>query len=148
MKYNIDCIRAVLLLLEKKLNFIITEQKDNFFTFENSEMWIQTICECLRGYDRMDVIYSIKKLYEAGYIKMYVEESEKEDFSFYRVTEITYLGHEFLENIRAGKNWKRVKNIGKAVGSFSLSILGEIAKSAVVGLVQAALVNQGSTQSP
>lgn len=139
MKYNIDCIRSVLLLLEKELNIIITPQGENFFTFENSEMWIQDICKKLPKCDQMDVIYSVKKLYEAGYIKMFVEENAKEDFSFYRVTKITYLGHEFLENIRNGKNWKKVKSIGKAVGSFSLSILGEIAKSAVIGLVQATL---------
>ena len=153
MKYDLDCIREVLLTLESNLKITVSENEKGPWGFEHNQLAITDVCKLInpesatkRKFEPDAIAYSVEKLAEAGYISVISDP----DFplSLLKIISITYMGHEFLENIRINKHWEKAQNIGKAVGSFSLSILGEIAKNSVIGLAQAALVNQCSTQNP
>lgn len=43
------------------------------------------------------------------------------------IIDITYFGHEFIEQIKDDNNWKKVKDVAKKVGSSSIDILLQIA---------------------
>ena len=43
------------------------------------------------------------------------------------IIDITYFGHEFIEQIKDDNNWNKVKDVAKKVGSSSIDILLQIA---------------------
>lgn len=141
MKYNLDCLRSVLLTLEEEIKIV----KVNDGAFDEEATRLSKLIEILgQDYSESDIIYSVQKLDEAEYITAHpgygdglIITADSLIFS------ITFKGHEFLENIRDSEVFQKTKKVGKAAGSFSLSIVGEIAKNIVLGLAQAALVQHG-----
>lgn len=140
MKYDLDCIRAVLLYLEENLKITKTKDKKNIWFFEHSKIGIQQVCEALsENFGFADVVYSIEKLDEAGYITIlkYKERIPHDDnfpiddkaFSFYEIVSITYDGHEFLEGIKLQKNFDKVKEKLVKAGCGALSFASTIAQS-------------------
>ena len=141
MKYNPDCVRAVLLRLEQEL--ILIETDDGCFNFK--EVRLLRLFECLADdFSKADIIYSLQKLTEVEFITSHIELGDDviiPECCF--VKSITFKGHEFLENIRENKNWTKIKNAGKTAGSFALNLLGEIAKDIALGAAQAYLSQAG-----
>lgn len=130
MKYNIDCVRKVLLSLEENLKLIKDEDGD----FEYNKVRLQQLFSLLTPkYTEEDILYTLEILNEAEYIDAYFQMGDgtiKTKCVF--VTSITYKGHEFLENIRDNKNWQKLKKVGKEIGSCAISVLGEIAKNYLI----------------
>ena len=55
---------------------------------------------------------------------------------------ISYLspdGHQFVNNIRSDNMWSNVKEVGKKVGTTSVSILSQIASGVVTSIIRAQL---------
>lgn len=132
MKYNIDCVRKVLLSLEDNLKLVKDEDGD----FEYNEVRLQQLFSLLTPkYTEEDIVYTLEILNEAEYIDAYFGMGDgkiKTECVF--VTSITYKGHEFLENIRDNKNWEKLKKVGKGIGSCAISVLGEIAKNYLISV--------------
>lgn len=115
MKLNHDCVRHLLLEIEsnKKLGEALSEYnfKDNI-VFEK--------------YDFDTVMYTLLKLKEAGYINVKLTWSSGKIHAWI-INDITWSGHEFLDNIRDDKTWKYVKDVAKKSSSISVSLLGKLA---------------------
>ncbi len=130
MKYNIECIREILLTLEESLKLV----KDEDGNFSSNNVWLgQLFSQLTPKYTEEDILYSLEILSEAELIDAYFDNGDgliisKSTF----VADITYKGHEFLENVRDSKNWRKMKEIGGQIGSFALSIIGEIAKNYLI----------------
>ncbi|MGW7932141.1 DUF2513 domain-containing protein [Staphylococcus xylosus] len=76
-------------------------------------------------YGKTDVLYTLTKLMEAQYINsepVYYEGRIQD----YRCMDLTFSGHEFLDNIRDEKVWAEVKKTTKQLSSVSVSILSKI----------------------
>ncbi|WP_353418289.1 DUF2513 domain-containing protein (plasmid) [Staphylococcus delphini] len=115
MKLNHDCVRLLLLEIEsnKKLGEPLTEHnfKDNI-VFEKY------------GFDT--VMYALLKLKEAEYINVQLlwESGSVESFL---INDITWEGHEFLDNIRDNNTWKEVKRVASKTSSMSLTLMSKLA---------------------
>ena len=48
------------------------------------------------------------------------------------ITELTFSGHNFLENIKNDNNWNKIKQKLNKIGSYSLDIIKEVAKQAII----------------
>lgn len=142
MRYNIDCVREILLCLEKELSLVKISEN----VYENKNIRISDLFHIIgKDYSEEDILYSADKLDEAGYITVSFSSGDGAcvcDSSI--VTSITFKGHEFIENIRDSQSWKRIKKAGKAAGSFALSIVGEIARNVALGAAQAFLKQNSS----
>ena len=62
---------------------------------------------------------------EAGLLKF--STTRADNISYILVYDITYEGHELLDKIKEENNWKTIKSYAAKVGSFSLSVLQQIA---------------------
>lgn len=118
MKLDYDCIRSVLLYLEKTLAF-------------DEDLKIQTVTleemfENLPKYDNADILYSVSKLNEAGYISAQLIFAGGGFVGGY-VSDVTYSGHEFLEKVRDNKLWGNVKKTLSKLNTAGLSLIGETA---------------------
>ena len=124
MLINYDCIRSVLLALEKHLDMT---DAFKFISVDISEI---VSYEELARFEGKDIAYSVYMLIDAGYLTA-------EDCSALplpaavlpKIKTITYKGHEFAEHIKNDTLWKEVKNVAGKVGAKSLSLLSQIIAS-------------------
>lgn len=120
MKLNLDCMRDILLQLEAS-------------PF-NETVTLPQLHSALPAYSDNDLIYSVLKLQEAGYISAVIQSSMRNTYVD-GITDITFEGHQFLADIRSDSIWKNVKEVSQQVGSDSLQALSKIAISLVTTLI-------------
>lgn len=115
MELKHDCVRALLLTIEEEAKI------DNHFSLDHLKEMPR-----LKDFDRDDIAYTAIKLKEADFIN--AEHFYSDDtLGGIVVSNLTYAGHQFLDNIRDGKVWKEVKKQASNFSSISLAILAELA---------------------
>jgi hypothetical protein len=119
MKLNHDCVRALLLTIEKEIPF---NEMYNVSTLKESTL--------LTKYDENEILYTAYKLLENDFIKGIPLKGDDRVFDVV-IFEITWSGHEFLENIRDNKIWSETKTVAGKISGVSLQILTEIAKNLI-----------------
>lgn len=96
MRLNPDCMRAVLLTVESS---------DFGKSIDQNYIYNQLDDE----YSHEDILYSLIKLKEAGFINGRVKSYDNWKNTVVFITDITYEGHQFLSNIRSNTIWEKVK---------------------------------------
>lgn len=122
MHLNYDCLRDVLIALEKLLNV----KAGDSFTF--SLVSVQDLMQDpdIIGYRVEDVFYCVHNLEQAGFVDACISRSGIYVHEF-AVMDITYAGHMFLRSIQDVTIWSLLKKrIGPAL-TVSLPVLQEIA---------------------
>ena len=119
MKLNYDCVRSVLLTVEKSKTI---DEELNL-----NPLAVETIFEQLPKYEDSEILYTIEKLKEAGYINAALHFAAGH-FIDGTVSSITYSGHEYLDNIREPEVWRKVKTMLKNAGATTLPLISQAAK--------------------
>ena len=114
MKLNYDCVRSVLLTVEKSKTI---DEELNL-----NPLAVETIFEQLPKYEDSEILYTIEKLKEAGYINAALHFAAGH-FIDGAVSSITYSGHEYLDNIREPEVWRKVKTMLKNAGAITLPLI-------------------------
>ena len=121
MRLNIDCVRDILLAIEAKDLGVKYTMEDIQKQLDNK-------------YSLDEIYYCCYQLYNNKMIDAFVI-----DLSLQRqlphinyVTELTFSGHSFLENIKNDNNWNKTKHKLNEIGSCSLDIIKEVAKHVIV----------------
>lgn len=123
MKMNLDCVRDVLLALEN-------QEFNEVLSFESLK-------SNLRKYTESDLQYACIKLHEAGYIKASYIEIDNAPMPYVpEIYDITFQGHEFLNNVREKSVWDKTKSIAKSIGTFSVQAIGQIAFNVVEEIIK------------
>ena len=123
MKLNPNCVRDILLELEK-------------LPYQHS-CKIDTLSNALPTYDKDELSYTCLKLSEANYINIStVNAIGMPGPAIHSINDITFYGHEFLNNIRSDSVWNNVKAVGSKVGASSISAFSQIATGVVTALIQ------------
>ena len=119
MKLNYDCVRSVLLTVEKSKTI---DEELNL-----NPLAVETIFEQLPKHEDSEILYTIEKLKEAGYINAALHFAAGH-FIDGTVSSITYSGHEYLDNIREPEVWRKVKAMLKNAGATTLPLISQAAK--------------------
>lgn len=119
MKLNYDCVRSVLLTVEKSKTI---DEELNL-----NPLTVETIFEQLPKYEDSEILYTIEKLKEAGYINATLQFAAGH-FIDGAVSSITYSGHEYLDNIREPEVWRKVKAMLKNAGATTLPLISQAAQ--------------------
>ena len=119
MKLNYDCVRSVLLTVEKSKTI---DEELNL-----NPLAVETIFEQLPKYEDSEILYTIEKLKEAGYINAALHFAAGH-FIDGTVSSITYSGHEYLDNIRESEVWRKVKTMLKNAGAITLPLISQAAQ--------------------
>lgn len=125
MKLNPDCMRDILLIIEN-----CAYQEMPSFSY---------IVKALPQYTSDDISYSCEKLYEANFIDAIVKNYIRGQCPIVKIRNITYSGHQFLEDVRDDHNWSKIKEIALSVGSVSISTLSQIASTVISSALQTKL---------
>lgn len=110
MQLNHDCIRDVLLCIEKNIESI------------NSRIPMDALAEVLNQYDYDVVEYHVQQLYDGGIIGHILTH----DYGITYVFDLSWEGHQYLATIRDSKTWSSIKTLTKGMGSLSLSMISTI----------------------
>ncbi len=132
MKMNHDCIRDVLLILESRLTVTVCE--DGLIILGDTS--IEDLYNDLPAYSHEDIFYSLSVLDDAGYIVLRLIKSMSGIVGC-DVTQITYTGHEFLNQIRDSSRWSTIKKATSAVRDYSLDAIKSIAEGVTAAAISA-----------
>ena len=126
MKLDVKCVRAVLLEMEKQpLNQAIS---------------FGELQARLPQYTADELRYSCFKLHEAKYIHALRVSADNAIVPFFpQLNDITFTGHEFLNNLRNETVFKKVMGIAGEIGSNSLETVTQIASSVLSEIVKSKL---------
>lgn len=119
MKLNQECIRDLLLYLEDNLSY-------------RNNISINSLT--LKEYSPEELIYCTEKLIEANYLKCIVAHGYNPPHIVAR--SITYDGHQFLDNIRDDKIWKKTKSILAPIKSISIDIISKTAANVITAIIK------------
>ncbi|WP_220739135.1 DUF2513 domain-containing protein [Leuconostoc miyukkimchii] len=124
MKLNNDCVRSTLLFIEDKSTINENLTKNDFMNGKE-----------LVSYNPDDIIYTLQKLDEAGYINIkfiYVNDT----LVLIDCYAITWDGHKFLDTVRDSKVWSETKNITSKFASVPLNMVSDIASKVLTSLIE------------
>lgn len=111
-----DCVRETLLYIEEN------QQYDDILEMSNMKS---------DKFSHDDICYTCEKLAEAGYIDIY-----KDLLGNISIKNITYAGHQFLDNIRDDKVWTKTKSILSKFESVSIEIISQTASKVILELIK------------
>ena len=132
MKLNPDCIRAVMLEIEKSHKYYLDERGD----VTTDPLNLESIHESIPNYSKEEIYYSLFNLEQAGHIDLTTRWSGGSVYTCH-VNYMTFSGHEFLNSIRDPKHWSVVKRGLNAVGNFSLATISAVSE----GIANAVISN-------
>lgn len=138
MKLNADCIRDVLLELEKSLTYRTDEEG----RLEKNSVSLHELDCVLIRYTKEDIFYTLSNLDQAGYIKMTIKGAGNSIY-LCLVNCITFQGHEFLEKIRNDQSWVKVKAGAAAIRNYSLDAISAIANGVASAAIAAYFEKNG-----
>lgn len=115
MKLNNDCIRDILLFIEDKTDF------------ENDFINVNDIAKKLNTYDTNTLYYHIKMIDQADL----VDHISWADNRPYIISNLSWEGHQYIDNIRDDKVWKMIQDHTKKLSSVSLQLLISLAPTFV-----------------
>lgn len=139
MKLNPDCIRAVMLEIEKSWELKV----ESSGSIRKEPLRIAHLYESLPDYDRTDIFYSVFNLQQAGYLDAKIQYAANGSVYYCAINHMTYAGHEFLDRVRDSKNWAKVKAGLDHVRNYSLDAISAVAEGVANAAIAAFLKEQG-----
>ncbi len=126
MGLNNDCVRDLLMLLERELVMDESCRLRALYLHE-----ILAFPE-MKPYSEPIVFYSILKMLETGFIEATITRGIGDKVKSCQVEDITFSGHAFLKNIHDDTIWNAAKKKLSILGTASLSALADIAKDLIL----------------
>ena len=130
MRLSPECIRSVMLTLEKELVFTCRDD-----VLARNCLSLDQICALLPAFSKEDVFYTIYNLDQAGYLDISIQWTGGGEVYHCSVKDITFPGHEFIARIRDAERWKKVKGAIGAIRDYSLSAIASVSE----GITSAAI---------
>lgn len=121
MKLDPDCIRDILLFVEENTDL---KRHLNF-------SW-KTVPQCFPQYTPNKVLYHVKQCELSGFF----QECTHGYGSDFHISYLSPEGHQFVNNIRSDNMWSHIKEVGKKVGTSSVSVLSQISVSVVTAIIR------------
>lgn len=124
MKLNPDCVRDVLLSVEKLHQ--IEQVEDGSVLDEPINLGM--ISTNLPKYSKSDVFYTLKILGDGGLIDVDTQYADGGIVWYCEVSGLTFAGHEFIQKIRDNKQWGTIKKCLDALRNYSIDAISAVAE--------------------
>nr|DAR97560.1 MAG TPA: multiple antibiotic resistance protein MarR/DNA family protein, HTH motif.67A [Caudoviricetes sp.] len=125
MRLNPDCMRDVLLVAEDNVPL-------------NGSLSMGNLLSLLPSYSKDELTYTCLKLNEGNLLNVLKMNSDNAT-SVANISDITYEGHQFLENIRNQSTWETVKQKLSLLGSSSVPVIVSVASQLMIEKIKSSL---------
>lgn len=125
MRLNPDCMRDVLLVAEEHVPL-------------NGSLSMGNLLSLLPSYSKDELTYTCLKLNEGNLLNILKMDSDN-GTSVANISDITYEGHQFLENIRNQSTWETVKQKLSLLGSSSVPVIMSVASQLMIEKIKSSL---------
>jgi Hypothetical protein (DUF2513) len=138
MKLDTDLVRKILLWIESdstiesgnEIDVVLGSASEGNPTKKRTFKFDGQGCNLLYGSEidgevQENVLYHYRKLFEAGFV------NGGDHPNCVNILDISYAGHEFLNDIKDEEIWRQTKEGAKKIGSFSIETMKEIASAIV-----------------
>lgn len=125
MRLNPDCMRDILLVAEDQVPL-------------NSSLSMGSLLSSLPNYSKDELTYTCLKLNEGNLLNISKMNSDNA-ISVACISDITYEGHQFLENIRNQSTWETVKQKLSLLGSSSVPVIMSVASQVILNKISSSL---------
>lgn len=144
MKLNVDCIRDILLFIEKNIGYIDKDDDAPMIHDEMAQIVLISQTQFYK-YNNEETSRAVEVLIEEGYIKCKgkIQYTADGDLEYARVAGLSIKGYAILENLRNDTIWNAIKNRTKKVGKVSLGCLLSVSEQLAVAL----LTNPGAVDT-
>ncbi len=123
MKLNPDCLRAVMLEVEKSWSVSINDRG----YIQMDSIQIENLYESIDDFEKQDIFYSVYNLEQVGYLDVTFSRADGGVMYDCTINYMTFKGHEFLNSIRDEDNWKGIKKGLNAIRNYSLDAISAVA---------------------
>ena len=139
MKLNPDCMRTILKYCVENIDY---EEIDLEQWYEKSiTLNMLYKSEELKIFDKKDIMYSVMKLYEYGFISVsgiFPTQGQKY-FDRCDITDITISGHDFYNSIQEDTIWNKTKGVVGKVGNHTLKFIEDTAQMVAIASAKQAI---------
>lgn len=130
MRINIECLRDVLMYCIDCLDY---SENGNVWKIDAVDLQDVYKSKDLCEYQKKDIMYSIIKLKEAGYIIIAHEQPRNETYiNDCLIMDVTMKGHQFAETIKEPNVWEKTKGIVSKIGNHTLGFIETVAHDIAV----------------
>ena len=129
MKLELDHVRSILLFLEENLS---VSSEDGFIGISYTDISIGT------SVPEESVINAIYVLDEAGFIAK-ADDYGSDRINVLEVYRITYLGYQFLDEIRPKTVFEKTKSVLATLGTGGINFASQIASQVISEMIAASL---------
>lgn len=134
MVLNSDCVRDVLIAIEKMQHYVTNEDEE----IVEEDLLIEDIYSALPMYNKEDIYYTLFSLDQAGLVSISVQWTSN-SLSFCAINYLTFSGHEFLAKIRDTDRWHGIKKALPAIRNYSLDAINAISQGMTSSAISAFL---------
>ena len=127
MKLNYDCVRSILLEVEKRPRF---DDDMKVILIPVDEIYSE-----LEKYSPQEIVYCLEAMKDSGLLIVDIH-SSGDAVTGGVITRITHKGHEFLDSVRDLKFWGQLKKILTKVGAITVDIIIETAKALAISKIE------------
>ena len=129
MRINENCMRDILIYCADNLTY----EKEPESSIAVNVNLQQLYDNFDKSYDEKDIMYSVMKLAEVGFIKISnVYPNDANYINRCRIMDITFRGHQFLDSIRPEPIWDKTKTVIGKVGVHTLNFIENVAHDIAV----------------
>lgn len=132
MKLNQDCVRDIMLFIEKNVTFGMFLHLNDFI--ESSD---------LKKYDSKTIKYTLGKLDETKFLHSNATWIDN-NLVMFSTGMLTWDGHKFLDTIRDSKVWSTTKSVTEKLASVSMSMIESISAQVISNIIKSQMIKNGS----
>lgn len=138
MNMNIECVRKIICYCVRNIDYEeigLNEWKEKCISLN---MLYDT--KDLKGFPKKDIMYSVMRLNEMGYIKLQnISPLNKTYINNCIISDVTYLGHNFYNSIQDDTVWNKTKSIIAKAGNHTLKFVEDTAQMIAVASAKQAI---------
>lgn len=138
MNMNIECVRKIICYCVRNIDYEeigLNEWKEKCISLN---MLYDT--KDLKGFSKKDIMYSVMRLNEMGYIKLQnISPLNKTYINNCIISDVTYLGHNFYNSIQDDTVWNKTKSIIAKAGNHTLKFVEDTAQMIAVASAKQAI---------
>lgn len=134
MVLNSDCVRDVLIAIEKMQHYVTNEDGE----IVKEYLLIEDIYSELPMYSKEDIYYTLFSLDQAGLVNISAQWAS-DILYFCAINYLTFSGHEFLAKVRDADRWHGIKKALPAIRNYSLDAINAISQGMTSAAISAFL---------